>query len=251
MLELINSKIPFVMKLLLIQFQKYFGVILGCFCEVLAKRHSPKHFGCVTQLTQGVCNSKILMSREPYRPTKLRTEKKNARKYLCVMQVYFCVYHYALLVEITFQHESACNNCATDSYWKVRVIILVLRVDLAQQENLSFLILTVSEYEKIPEALLRPRSSTAVPLCLFANLVAPCGWEFNRGRGRGWESRSLSRFCFALVLKGFGHYSATIARLRPLSGLERGGWGLPPVFGCEIGRDRGLPIALPVAEWVL
>ena len=35
------------------------------------------------------------------------------------------------------------------------------------------------------------------------NLVAPCGWEFNRGRGRGWESRPLSRFCFALALKGF------------------------------------------------
>ena len=34
-------------------------------------------------------------------------------------------------------------------------------------------------------------------------LVAPCGWELNRGRGRGWESRPLSRFCFALVLKGF------------------------------------------------
>ena len=34
-------------------------------------------------------------------------------------------------------------------------------------------------------------------------LVAPCGWEFNRGRGRGWESRLLSRFCFAHVLKGF------------------------------------------------
>ena len=34
-------------------------------------------------------------------------------------------------------------------------------------------------------------------------LVAPWGWEFNRGRGRGWESRPLSRFCFALILKGF------------------------------------------------
>ena len=34
-------------------------------------------------------------------------------------------------------------------------------------------------------------------------LVAPCGWDFNRGRGRGWASRPLSRFRFALVLKGF------------------------------------------------
>ena len=34
-------------------------------------------------------------------------------------------------------------------------------------------------------------------------LVATCSWEFNRGRGRGWESRPLSRSCFALVLKGF------------------------------------------------
>ena len=34
-------------------------------------------------------------------------------------------------------------------------------------------------------------------------LVAPCGWDFNRGRGRGWESRPLSRFCFAFILKGF------------------------------------------------
>ena len=69
-------------------------------------------------------------------------------------------------------------------------------------------------------------------------LVAPCGWDFNRGRGRGWESRPLSRFCFALTLKGFWHCSATIARLSPLSGLERGGWELLPVHGCEIGRDR-------------
>ena len=36
------------------------------------------------------------------------------------------------------------------------------------------------------------------------NLVAPCSWEFSRGRGCGWESQPLSRFCFALVLKGFG-----------------------------------------------
>ena len=36
------------------------------------------------------------------------------------------------------------------------------------------------------------------------SLVAPCSWEFNCGRGRGWESRSLSRFRFALILKGFG-----------------------------------------------
>ena len=33
--------------------------------------------------------------------------------------------------------------------------------------------------------------------------VAPCGWEFNRGRGRSWESRPLSRFCFAFVFKRF------------------------------------------------
>ena len=34
---------------------------------------------------------------------------------------------------------------------------------------------------------------------LVRTLVAPCGWEFNRGGGRGWESQPLSRFCFALV----------------------------------------------------
>ena len=69
-------------------------------------------------------------------------------------------------------------------------------------------------------------------------LVAPRNWEFNCGRARGWESRSLSYFCFALTLKGWGHYD-TIAPLSrgwgPLSGLER---GVLPVCGCEIGRDR-------------
>ena len=34
----------------------------------------------------------------------------------------------------------------------------------------------------------------------------------------GWELWLLSRFRFALVLKGFTHYSATIAPLSPLSG---------------------------------
>ena len=69
-------------------------------------------------------------------------------------------------------------------------------------------------------------------------LLAPCGWEFNPGRGRGWESGPLSRFCVALVLRGFRHYSATIARLSPLSGLEWGGPELLTVRGSEIGRDR-------------
>ena len=51
------------------------------------------------------------------------------------------------------------------------------------------------------------------PKVLFCQgcLVAPCGWEFNRGRGCGWESRPLSRFCFTLVLKEFStqnHYRA-------------------------------------------
>ena len=67
----------------------------------------------------------------------------------------------------------------------------------------------------------------------------------------GWESQPLSRFVSCLFQEVFRPYSATIARLSPLSGLERGGWGLPPLFGCEIGRDRGLPIALPIAEGVL
>ena len=47
------------------------------------------------------------------------------------------------------------------------------------------------------------------------------------------------------------NYSATIARLSPPSGLER--WQLrtlTTVFGCEIGRDRGLPIALPITDGV-
>ena len=97
----------------------------------------------------------------------------------------------------------------------------------------------------------RPKWSHLNRQFAYGVLVAPCGWEFNRGPGRCWESRSLSRFCFALVLKGFWHYSTTIVRLSPPSGLERGGWELPPVRGCEIGWDRALPIALPIAEWVL
>ena len=55
---------------------------------------------------------------------------------------------------------------------------------------------------------------------------------------RGWESRPLWRFCFALVLKGFRHYNATIARLIPLSALEQGGWELLPGRGSEMGRGR-------------
>ena len=66
------------------------------------------------------------------------------------------------------------------------------------------------------------------------------------------ENRGLYRvFVSRLYYGGFGHYSATIARSSPPSGLERRGWGLPPVFGCKIGRDRGLPIALPIAKGVL
>ena len=76
--------------------------------------------------------------------------------------------------------------------------------------------------------------------CKSGNLVAPCSWELYRGRARGWESRP-GRFCFALVLKGFSHYSTTIVRLSPLSGLERGGWELLPVWGWEIGRNCPSP----------
>ena len=36
------------------------------------------------------------------------------------------------------------------------------------------------------------------------NLVAPCGLEFNRGRGRGWELQPLSCFCFASVSRDLG-----------------------------------------------
>ena len=50
----------------------------------------------------------------------------------------------------------------------------------------------------------RSKSSlTQTNLKGFQSLAAPCGWELNRGRGRGWESRPISRFCFALVLKRF------------------------------------------------
>ena len=59
------------------------------------------------------------------------------------------------------------------------------------------------------------------------------------------QSRSRMRLRIAVSIaffffyfKGVGHYSATIARLSRLSGLERGGWELLPVRGCEIGRDR-------------
>ena len=43
------------------------------------------------------------------------------------------------------------------------------------------------------------------------------------------------RFGFALLLKGFRHYSTTIARLNFLGGSERGGLELLPVWGPEIG----------------
>ena len=58
----------------------------------------------------------------------------------------------------------------------------------------------------------------------------------------------LFRACFTGVLDIIAPLSRGWACQ---SGLERGGWGLPPVFGYEIGRDRGLPIALPIAEGVL
>ena len=32
-------------------------------------------------------------------------------------------------------------------------------------------------------------------------LVPPCVWEFNRARGRGWESQPLLRVCFRVCLK--------------------------------------------------
>ena len=56
--------------------------------------------------------------------------------------------------------------------------------------------------QKIP-AQVHPKSLNATDRTPCLALVAPCGWDFNRGRGRGWESRPLSRFRFALVLKGF------------------------------------------------
>ena len=50
----------------------------------------------------------------------------------------------------------------------------------------------------------RSKSSlTQTNLKGYQSLVAPCGWEFNRGRGCGWESQPISHFCFALVLKRF------------------------------------------------
>ena len=81
------------------------------------------------------------------------------------------------------------------------------------------------------------------------HLVAPCGWEFNRGRGRGWELQPLSRVCCVLIFKGgFRHYRA----------VELPGWfrtrrlRTPTcVCGCEIGRDRAPAIARPVAVEVL
>ena len=66
------------------------------------------------------------------------------------------------------------------------------------------------------------RSSESLSVAILKSLVS--------GRRGVFVSRLFSR--------GFGHYSATIARLNPLSGLERGGWELLPVRGCEIGRDR-------------
>ena len=70
--------------------------------------------------------------------------------------------------------------------------------------------------------------------CLFFHTILwPCG------QGGGWESRPLSRFCFALVSKGCR--TLIITRLTHLSGLEQGGWGLSPACGCQIGRDRASP----------
>ena len=59
------------------------------------------------------------------------------------------------------------------------------------------------------------------------------------------QSRSRTRLriaapvtlLFRAVLKGFRHYSTTIAQLSFPDGLERGGWELLPVPGCQIGRD--------------
>ena len=48
------------------------------------------------------------------------------------------------------------------------------------------------------------------------------------------ENRGLYRvFVSRLFQRGFRHHSTTIVRLSPPSGLERGGWGLPPLLGCE------------------
>ena len=70
-------------------------------------------------------------------------------------------------------------------------------------------------------------------------LVPRCGWEFNRGRGRGWESRPLSRFLFRTCFEGVWDTIAPLSRgWAPPSGLERGGWELLPGRGSEIGRDR-------------
>ena len=58
------------------------------------------------------------------------------------------------------------------------------------------------------------------------------------------ENRGLYRvFVSRLFCRGFRHYSTTIARLSPPSGLERGSWGLPPVFGCEIGPPNRTPLS--------
>ena len=74
------------------------------------------------------------------------------------------------------------------------------------------------------------------------------------------QSRSRTRlriaasiaFSLRACFKGVWDTIAPLSRgWAPLSGLERGGWGLLPVRGCEIGRDRGLPIALPIAEGAL
>ena len=74
------------------------------------------------------------------------------------------------------------------------------------------------------------------------------------------QSRSRTRlriaasiaFSFRTCFKGVWDTIAPLSRgWAPLSGLERGGWGLLPVRGCEIGRDRGLPIALVIAEEAL
>ena len=67
------------------------------------------------------------------------------------------------------------------------------------------------------------------------------------------ENRSLYRvFVSRLFSRGLGHSSATIARLSAPKRFRTRRLRTPTtVFGCEIGRDRGLPIALAIAEWVL
>ena len=69
---------------------------------------------------------------------------------------------------------------------------------------------------------------------LTRGLVAPCSWEFNRGREGSRLPQPLSHFASCMFSRGFRHYSTTIALLSLLCC----GRVILPARVCDIERDR-------------